>query len=837
LKFFRSKRNWLVFGLVLVILFFVRPGAQTIKSRIVGSISLALGRPVDISSASIRLLPHPGFELEDFVVHDDPAFSAEPILRSQDVTASLRLWSLLHGRLEIARLSLTEPSFNLVRNASGHWNLEALLQRAAQTAVAPTAKSKSERRPAFPYIEAEGGRINLKIREEKKPYALTDADFALWQDSENSWGIRLEAKPVRTDFNLTNTGTIELSGTWQRSSELRETPLQFSFEWGGGQLGQITTLVDGNDDGWRGELDLVTKLSGSPGDLHLQSRASVQDFRRYNVTAGSDSPLRAECSAHYSSADQDLSQIDCRAPVQNGSLRLEGAVRSLLGPRSYGLTFAASDVPLQSVARLAAHVKTGIPEDISAAGKLNAKISLTTAANTNLPQWQGQGEIKNLRVESPSNNAELVVSALPFTIQQSPSSTIALRTPSLAALPSAPGLEIGPFNFPLGHATPLQVHGWLSASTYNVRAKGDGQIQRFLQAARMVGIPTPQTGAEGLASVDLRMAGPWSAFSATRATGTAQLHAVRAQVRGLSVPLEISAANLTFTQQEVSVQKFSASLAGVVWRGSLTLPRPCAVQGTCAARFYLHADGITDAALNILLAGSSSSRPWYHLLEKQAAPSFLSRLQAIGQLSADKITIHKIVGSDFLANVDISPGQLQLSNVHAKLLGGRHVGSATLDLTSGTALIHAEGSLNQIALDQIAGVTGDHWITGNAAATYQFSGLGKSIATILASGTAELKITAQDCVLPNVSLAEAAPLRMEQFSGDLLFGDGRFQLKQGSFTAPEGRYEINGTVSLNKNLSLKLVRGDGPEYSINGTLAEPRVAASKSRIARVSQQP
>jgi len=836
LKFFRSKRNWLVFGLLLLVLFFVRPGAQKIKSRIVGSISLALGRPVDISSASIRLLPHPGFELEDFVVHDDPAFSAEPILRSQDVTASLRLWSLLHGRLEIARLSLSEPSLNLVRNASGHWNLEALLQRAAQTAVAPTGKSKTERRPAFPYIEADSGRINLKIGEEKKPYALTDADFALWQDSENSWGMRLEAKPVRTDFNLTNTGTMELSGTWQRSSELRETPLQFSFEWAGGQLGQITTLADGNDEGWRGQLDLVTQLSGSPGDLHVQSRASVQSFRRYNVAAGSDSPLHAGCSAHYSSTNQDLDQIDCRASVQNGSLRLEGSIKSLLGARSYGLTFTAGDVPLQSVAQLATHVKSGIPDDVSAAGNLNAKISLATIAGTDLPEWQGQGEIKNLRLESVSSNAELVLATLPFTIQQTPSSMTAVRAPFLGALPSAPGVEIGPFNLPLGHAAPLQVHGWISTSTYNVRVKGDGQIQRFLQAARMLGISTPQTGADGSATVDLRMAGPWSSISTTRAAGTAQLHAVHALVRGLSVPLEIPSANLIFTQQEVDVQKLSASLAGMVWRGSLTLPRPCAVQGTCPARFYLHVEGLTDSALNTLLVGSSSSRPWYRLLEKQA-PSFLSRLQAIGQLSADKISIHKISGTDFLANVDISPGQLQFSNVHAKLLGGRHSGSATLDFSSGTPSIHAEGSLDHIALDQIAGVTGDHWITGNAAATYQFSGSGKNIATILAASTAELKIKAQDCVLPNVSLSEASPLRMENFSGDLLFADGRFQLKQGSFTAPEGRYEISGTVSLNKSLSLKLVGGHGPEYSINGTLAEPRVAASKSRIARVSQQP
>ena len=118
MRFLRSKRGAVVCAiLLLAVLFLVRPGANRLKTRIVGSISLALGQPVDVGSVRVRLLPQPGFELDNFVLHDDPAFGAEPMLRAQQVTASLRLTSLTRGRLEIARLDLTEPSLNLVRGS------------------------------------------------------------------------------------------------------------------------------------------------------------------------------------------------------------------------------------------------------------------------------------------------------------------------------------------------------------------------------------------------------------------------------------------------------------------------------------------------------------------------------------------------------------------------------------------------------------------------------------------------------------------------------------------------------------------------------------------------
>ncbi|HEY6183185.1 MAG TPA: AsmA family protein, partial [Terriglobales bacterium] len=281
-KFARSRRGIVtILAALVLLLFFVRPGAGGLRSRITNSISNALGRQVEISSVSLRFLPQPGFDLENFVVHDDPAFGAEPVLRAQEVIAVLRLTSLFRGRLEISRLSLSDASLNLVRSDEGHWNFSSLVERAAKNPVAPTSKAKTEARPGFPYIEANNGRVNFKLGQEKKAFALMDADFSLWQDSENTWRMRLKAQPMRTNSNLSDTGTLRAEGSWQRSATLHETPVNFNFQWENAQLGQFTKLATGNDRGWRGSILLTAAVSGMPADLSVNAVASIQDFRRY----------------------------------------------------------------------------------------------------------------------------------------------------------------------------------------------------------------------------------------------------------------------------------------------------------------------------------------------------------------------------------------------------------------------------------------------------------------------------------------------------------------------------------------------------------------------------
>src|SRR5580658_6434000 len=352
-KLFSSKRRVVAAVVVIVLaLFLVRPGVSRLKARIANSISRAVARPVEIGAVHLRFLPQPGFDLDNLVIYEDPAFGAEPMLRAPEVTADVRLTSLVRGRLDIARLELTEPSLNLVRRADGRWNWEDLLERTERTPLAPTAKSKSEARPGFPYIEASSGRINFKAGPEKKPYALLNADFSLWQESENTWGARLKAEPLRTDMSLTDTGVLRMNGIWQRAGSLRETPLQFSLEWDHVQLGQLTKLVSGSDKGWRGEVRVDATLSGIPAAMQVAVDASIDDFHRYDISSSEGLRLMAHCNGRYSSVEAMIHEVFCNAPVGSGMITLHGDA-GLPGVRRVDLALNLESVPVAAVAQLA----------------------------------------------------------------------------------------------------------------------------------------------------------------------------------------------------------------------------------------------------------------------------------------------------------------------------------------------------------------------------------------------------------------------------------------------------------------------------------------------------
>jgi hypothetical protein len=91
----------------------------------------ALGRPVRIGGASVRILGRPGIRISDVVIGDDPAFGDSPFLTADRVAVTVRLLALLEGRLEVASVDLERPSIRLVRAADGRMNTATLGRRAA----------------------------------------------------------------------------------------------------------------------------------------------------------------------------------------------------------------------------------------------------------------------------------------------------------------------------------------------------------------------------------------------------------------------------------------------------------------------------------------------------------------------------------------------------------------------------------------------------------------------------------------------------------------------------------------------------------------------------------
>ena len=302
--------------LALVLPPFINVGRY--KSKVVESMSNALGRPVTVDSIELRLLPQPGFDLENVAIGDDPAYSAEPILHAEEVTAYLGLSSFWRGRLEIARLKLNYPSLNLVERDDASWNLESLLWKASRTQVAPTSEPLSSSRPRFPYIEATNGRINFKYGLEKSVFSFTDADFTLWSPAENQWSMRLRARPVRTDMPVTDTGTIKAEATLQRAVLLRDAPMKATVTWERVQLGNLTRLIYGEDRGWRGALEASAQFNGTPGALEFTTAAKLRDFRRYDISSGDAANLDATCSGELNVSASRVQGTECRLPLEGG---------------------------------------------------------------------------------------------------------------------------------------------------------------------------------------------------------------------------------------------------------------------------------------------------------------------------------------------------------------------------------------------------------------------------------------------------------------------------------------------------------------------------------------
>ena len=224
--------------------------------------------------------------------------------------------SLWRGRLEIGTLELDNPSLNLVRGPDGHWNVEELIQRTSQVSSAPTTAKRPEVRPRFPYIEATGGRINFKLGQVKKAFSFTEADFALWRESETEWGLRLLAKPMRTDVEISDTGMLRVEGRFQSANQLRNTPMVLKAEFSKGQLGQITKLIYGRDRGWRGGTSASANLTGTPAALSVVLDAAVDDFRRYDIALGQPLRMQAHCTGMFSTDDDSINDMSVRVAGQ-----------------------------------------------------------------------------------------------------------------------------------------------------------------------------------------------------------------------------------------------------------------------------------------------------------------------------------------------------------------------------------------------------------------------------------------------------------------------------------------------------------------------------------------
>ena len=828
------RAQWISAFLVMILLVLLVPpfvNVNRYRNRVAASIGNALGRDVTVSNIELHLLPRPAMVLSTFVVGDDLSYGPEPMLRAETVTAYIRLSSLWRGRLEIGTLSLENPSLNLVRRADGHWNVEELVERTSQVPSAPTSKAHPESRPRFPYVEATAGRINFKLGQVKKAFAFSEADFALWLQTENEWGVRLVARPVRSDVQVSDTGTLRLEGSFQRASELRSTPVSLKLSFAKGQLGQVTTLIYGRDRGWRGGLTSAATMVGTPAALTVTLDAQVDDFRRYDIALGEALRLSVHCTGTYSSPDDSIRDIQCQAPVRPGLLTVRGDVVGWAG-EAYNLGISAEQIPLNRVVALARHTKKDLPADLTATGSADATFTVQKDAGS-APMWAGGGRTTQFALQAAVLKQDLALGEIEFSVPQAAGKSKGKR-PSRNSAPPFDGASqplrvvVNPFAISLGAASPATASGYFDLERYQITLNGNAELTRLLNVARATGIGTPRLGLAGPAQVDLQIAGTFTGFAPPLPSGRLQVSDATAELLGVLEPLKVSSATVTFADRTVNVGPFAAEFeTGTAINGSASFPLICASSEPCVLRFDLHTPEVSFARLNRLFNPASQSQPWYHLLAiGQRDDNVLMKINARGHLAAARVLLGSLPASNLSCAVEMNAGIVSLKDLRADVAGGHHTGNWDGDFTAKPPKFFGSGSLSKVAMSQVATLMHDAWATGTLEAQYTLGVAGLDTATLRdsATGTADFKWnggTLRHIVLEGKS----APLSFSTLAGQVAIRNGALDCEDCKLQSGSELYQVRGTANFARNLDLQLRRPDEPSYAITGPLDKPRVEA------------
>jgi hypothetical protein len=498
-------------ALVVLLLVLLPPlvSVNRYQKRIASSISASLGRPVHLDKVSLNLLPLPGFTLENFVVDEDPAFGSEPVIRAASVRATLRISSLWRRRVEFSTISFTDQtSVNLVHTAAGKWNLESILIHAAHIEAAPTAQRSAGPAPRFPYIEATGARLNLKLDNEKTPISLTDADFALWLPDPQQWHLRLQGRPARTDTNVPDTGTVQIEGTLGRAASLGQVPLSLRGEWRNVPLGQASIVLLGRDAGLRGEMTLSANVQGTVSNSALQTHLQLSGARRADFVPAQPLDVDLQCLGTATSNFHSFQDVRCSWPPAGSSgppiLAISAALTDIRNPRAAAIEIGTPGLPAATLLDWLRIASSRVPADILASGTLTGTLSYRPASADPTP-WQGEMRITNAGLINPHAGATSLITG-DVTLQSIAQPASDPRHKKRQPIAPPNGFQLTPTTLALGGKDPATLDGHFDTTGYTLHLTGMASIARLQALATAL----PQFG-DGLAEVlpTNRAAGPF----------------------------------------------------------------------------------------------------------------------------------------------------------------------------------------------------------------------------------------------------------------------------------------------------------------------------------------
>jgi len=582
----------IIWILVIICAFFaVAPylPAGLLRTRVAAALERSLNRPVEIGDIRFTFfpagpVPGPGFVLENVTIQEDPRAGIEPFAHTDELGASIRLLSLLRGKLELSSISLGDATINCVKTPENAWNIQFLVD--------------AQKESTLPVIRMRGGRVNFKFGDTKSVFYFEDADLDIAPASGGVVDIGFGGAPSRTDKSAQDFGRFYVRGTVSNQRLDLRTELERS------SLEETLRLMDPHGFGVHGIVALDATISGEPSALKVTGNVQVGDIHRWDLLPSGDS-LRL---AYNGTLDLRGEKLELTSTSKLVNLQFKAF--DFLKTPTWEASADLRQIPLATLFEIGHHMGATLPENLKVAGSVSGTASYNQRNGLSGQLLLGEASL-TLPEREPVTASEAHVTIVGAAVR------------------------LAPTVVQIGEDQTAQIDGIVTLAeprTLDLTINTKGLSVAALQSFGLSEIPIIQQTPKGTWK-------GWARYREGEWSGESELRAARIQLDGLVDPVEIETATVSLRGKRVAVDKVKAKAGATAFRGSYNFD-PAAKR---PHKFNIVVDEADAAEVERLLAPALSRGEGGFLartlrLSTPAPPVWLKNRRAEGTLRIDSLS-------------------------------------------------------------------------------------------------------------------------------------------------------------------------------------------------------
>jgi hypothetical protein len=733
----RRVRNLTIALLLLGLAAWIVPSyfsAERYRRRLQAGLEQALHRPVKFGALSFRLVPRPGFSIEDVEVDEDPDFGSEPFARVEHIDCDLRWHSLWRSRMDFAHLHLDHPSFNIVLNSRGEWNVENLLLQSGVTApTGSVAGGKPSVAAEQLELEVNDARINFQVGPNKKPFALTDVRAHLQVNpAQRRVQFQITASPLRSDLAIPTPGPVEANGTWMPGSDLRG-PIDARLRTRGALLYDWIPVLTGDNPQVYGVIDCDVRLSGSLPDLAVEGETRLTQLHRWEELPPSDPmPWTLRFRGRLLRGRERVLVESLDASFADSHLHLSGWVDNRPSDPQLDLVVSLERSRLEDVLAVA---RRWWPT--ASAWNLKGRIDAMLAIQGPWKERRYGGFVgaRQVSLETPSGSFPL--------------SEIAVRIDNRGAL-------LAPVQISLAPRVTLSAQGAIDRTNpgprYDLELAAKGvPLHDAVSFGRGLGIHAFQgIDATGSATASIHLAGAAWPLARPVLTARVEMRAARLLIPGLTEPLNLPRASLQINGDQITADPVVAVLGMSVFNAKLA-HRGARINPW---KFDLEANSLRleQGALWFDALGLRRPPPLLERLpglasfaaRREAASQIFGSLNAEGRFATPALSYRDVTLKDFQGTFEVTGRTIRMKTATFRAAGGRGEAEGAVDFTVSPPILSARASLAGASVQSLTarlpGPVRDVRGSVNATGNFQTRGLAREELAENLTGQMELRV-------------------------------------------------------------------------------------------------